>query len=106
MSPYPCFLNSYCNFAFIKINKFTIKIKSNLFFEESENVTFCNVDQTSVDFSLVLSEDCEDVRDQDRDLALVQVDRVGEDVDHEVRVDDAGKRRQVVVRQHANLKFK
>jgi hypothetical protein len=48
-----------------------VKIKKNLLFEESENMTFRNIDQTSVDFCVVLAEDCEDVGDEIGDLALV-----------------------------------
>jgi len=34
------------------------------------------------------------------------VDRVGENVDHEIGVDDGGKRREVAVSQFAKLKIK
>jgi hypothetical protein len=69
-------------------------------------MTFRNIDQTSVDFCAVLAEDCEDVGDEIGDLAFVQVDRVGENIDHEIGVDDGGERREVAVSQFAKLKIK
>ena len=69
-------------------------------------MTFRNIDQTSVDFCVVLAQDCEDVGDEIGDLALVQVDRVGENIDHEIGVDNGGERREVAVSQFAKLKIK
>ena len=85
-----------------------------LFFEESEQMTFSNVDQASIDLSVLaadigcfytifLAQDVENSGHKDWDLRLVDVDGVGEDFDEEVGVDQGPENGRVVAGKIFNL---